>query len=86
MLFVKTVSRLDLDSIGRCFSLHFEDRYLQDSCLKNTSINYGRKNRSHKDTNSSYENSSRTFTVKKANVISKNSGKSERQQIISKIS
>lgn len=86
MLFVKTVSRLDRDSIGRCFSLHFEDRYLQDSCLKNTSINYGRKNRSYKDTNSSYGNSSRAFTVKKANVISKNSGKSERQQTISKIS
>ena len=86
MLFVKTVSRLDRDSIGRCFSLHFEDRYLQDSCLKNISINYGRKNRSHKDTNSSYENSSRAFTVKKANVISKNSGKLERQQTIGKIS
>ena len=38
MLFVKTVSRLDRDSIGRCFSLHFEDRYLQDSCLKNTLV------------------------------------------------
>ena len=86
MLFVRTVSRLDRDSIGRCFSLHFEDRHLQDSCLKNTSINYGRKNRSHKDTNSSYENSSRAFTVKKANVISKNSGKLERQQTIGKIS
>lgn len=49
-------------------------------------VNYGRKNRGHKDTNSSSENSSRTFTVKKANVISKNSGKSERQQTISKIS
>ena len=43
MLFVKTVSRLDRDSIGRCFSLHFEDRYLQDSCLKNTLVNYGRR-------------------------------------------
>ena len=65
MLFVKTVSRLDRDSIGRCFSLHFEDRYLQDSCLKNTLVNYGRKKRGHKDTNSSNENSSRAFTVKK---------------------
>lgn len=86
MLFVKTVSRLDRDSIGRCFSLHFKDRYLQDSCLKNTLVNYGRKNRGHKDTNSSNENLSRAFTVKKANVTSKNSGKSERQQTISKIS